>query len=64
MSPGVQAKKNRLELLAHAEQTLSSPAHVRISVAAAIARGLRPGSFYRDATCGCVNLLLNYPEGC
>jgi biotin synthase len=26
--------------------------------------GLRAGGFYRNATCGCVNLLLNYPEGC
>jgi biotin synthase len=58
------SRKSKLALLAHAGQTLTSPEHVRISVAAAIAIGLRPGAFYRGATCGCVNLLLNYPEGC
>lgn len=57
-------KKTRLDLLQAAGQTLPSPEHVRISVAAAMAIGLRPGRFYRDATCGCVNLLLNYAEGC
>jgi biotin synthase len=57
-------KKTRLELADHAAQTLASPEHVRVSVAAAMALGLRPGAFYRGATCGCVNLLLNYPEGC
>ena len=56
--------KTRLELLEHAGQTLPSPEHVRISVAAAMTIGLRPGGFYRNATCDCVNLLLNYPEGC
>ncbi len=57
-------KKSRLEMLRHAEETRPSPDHVRISVAAAIALGLEPGRMYRDATCDCVNLLLNYPEGC
>ncbi len=57
-------KKTRLELLARAERTLPSPEYVRVSLAAAMTLGLRPGAFYRDATCGCVNLLLNYPEGC
>jgi len=64
MGPAARAKKTKLELIEHAEQTLPSPEHVRISVAAAMAIGLRPGGFYRGATCGCVNLLLNYPEGC
>jgi biotin synthase len=57
-------KKSRREILEHAAETLPSPEHIRISVAAAISIGLRPGAFYRGATCDCVNLLLNYPEGC
>ncbi len=56
--------KTKLDLLDHARETLPSPEHVRISVAAAMAIGLRPGLFFRNATCDCVNLLLNYPEGC
>ena len=47
-----------------AEDLRTSPEHVRVSHAAAIAIGLKPGQFYRNATCDCVNLLLNYPEGC
>jgi biotin synthase len=41
-----------------------SPEYVRISMAAAITLGLKKGRTYRDAVCRCVNLLLNYPEGC
>ena len=41
-----------------------SPDHVRISTAAAIALGLKSGRVYRDAHCGCVNLLEHYPQGC
>jgi biotin synthase len=57
-------KKTKLQLLEHVEQTLPSPEYVRVSYAAAITIGLKPGMFYRNATCDCVNLLLNYPEGC
>jgi biotin synthase len=57
-------RKRKLELLEHAGQTLPSPEYVRISFAAAITLGLKPGRMYRNATCDCVNLLLNYPEGC
>ncbi len=57
-------KKTGLQILQHAEQTLPSPEYVRISVAAAIAIGLKRGLTYRNAHCDCVNLLLNYPEGC
>jgi len=57
-------RKTRLDRLAQEALTRPSPEHVRISLAAAITLGLRPGRFYRDAVCGCVNLLLNYPEGC
>ena len=59
-----RGKTTKLERLEHAQQTLPSPEYVRISVAAAMAIGLRPGLFFRNATCDCVNLLLNYPEGC
>src|SRR3990167_2421278 len=41
-----------------------SPDYVRVSVAAAMALGLRPGQFFRGATCDCVNLLETYPAGC
>jgi len=58
------SKKTKLEILEHVEQTLPSPDYIRISVAAAMTIGLRPGAFYRNVTCDCVNLLLNYPEGC
>jgi biotin synthase-related radical SAM superfamily protein len=47
-----------------AEQLQISPEYVRISMAAAIELGLKPGRLYRDARCGCINLLQNYPEGC
>src|SRR3972149_2823951 len=61
---GPVMKTTKLELLEHAQQTLPSPDYVRISVAAAMGIGLRPGLFFRNASCDCVNLLLNYPEGC
>ncbi|NTU82963.1 MAG: radical SAM protein [Chloroflexales bacterium] len=41
-----------------------SPGSVRISTAAAMALGLKGGRLYRDAACGCINLIQNYPEGC
>jgi len=47
-----------------AEQLQISPEYVRISMAAAIELGLKPGRIFRDAHCGCINLLQNYPEGC
>jgi biotin synthase len=64
MENSMIAKKTKLELLEHVEQTLPSPEYVRISFAAAITIGLKTGQMYRNATCDCVNLLLNYPEGC
>lgn len=57
-------KKTREEIQQHAGQTLLSPEYVRISVAAAMAIGLKRGQTYRGVHCDCVNLLLNYPEGC
>jgi len=41
-----------------------SPDYARISMAAAIQLGLKPGKFLRNSDCGCINLLQNYPEGC
>ena len=40
-----------------------SPDYVRISMAAAIELGLKPGRIH-GCGCGCINLLQNYPEGC
>ena len=40
-----------------------SPDYVRISMAAAIELGLKPGKINR-CNCGCINLLQNYPQGC
>lgn len=41
-----------------------SPEYVRISLAAAMVLGYKTGLFYRGATSPCVNILLNYEEGC
>src|SRR3970040_1628037 len=46
-----------------AEQFKISPDYVRISMAAAIELGLKPGHIHR-CSCNCINLLQNYPEGC
>jgi biotin synthase len=45
------------------EQYQISPDFVRISMAAAIELGLKPGRIHR-CKCNCINLLQNYPEGC
>jgi len=47
-----------------AEQFQISPEYVRLSMAAAIELGLAPGGFERGCSCGCINLLQTYPEGC
>lgn len=46
-----------------AEYFQISPDYVRISMAAAIELGLKPGRIHR-CRCTCINLLQNYPEGC
>ncbi|MFQ5612914.1 MAG: radical SAM protein [Anaerolineae bacterium] len=46
-----------------AEAFQISPDYVRISMAAAIELGLKPGHIHR-CRCNCINLLQNYPEGC
>ncbi len=56
--------KVALSSQAQSEQLQISPDYVRISMAAAIELGLKPGRIFRDAHCGCINLLQNYPEGC
>lgn len=45
------------------EQLNISPEYIRISIAAAIELGLKPGEIH-GCGCGCINLLQNYPEGC
>ena len=46
------------------EQSQLSPDWVRISMAAAIELGLKPGRMLRNGRCGCINLLQTYPQGC
>ncbi len=41
-----------------------SPAAVRVSLAAAMTLGFKPGLFYRQARLYCINLLLTYRQGC
>jgi lipoyl synthase len=43
---------------------LESPEYLRISLAAAMTLGMKPGRFYRDAKLRCINLLMTYDEGC
>lgn len=42
----------------------ASPEYLRMSLAAAMTLGLKPGLFHRGAKLHCINLLLNYPSGC
>ena len=41
-----------------------SPEYMRMSLAAAMTLGFKPGIFYRGAKLHCINLLLNYHSGC
>ena len=41
-----------------------SPEYLRMSLAAAMTLGLKPGRFYRNAKLYCINLLLTYRTGC
>lgn len=43
---------------------LESPDFVQTSLAGAMALGLEPGSFYRNAYPGSLNLLMTYQDGC
>ncbi len=46
------------------EKGTASPEYMRMSLAAAMTLGFSHGSFYRDAHLHCLNLLLDYAEGC
>lgn len=46
------------------KNTPESPEAVRMSLAAAMTLGLKPGLFYRNARLYCINLLLTYSQGC
>ncbi len=41
-----------------------SPEYLRMSLAAALTLGFKKGLFYRNAKLYCINLLLNYDNGC
>ena len=43
---------------------LSSPDYVRTSLAASISLGMEQGRFARGHCCTCLNILLNYEDGC
>jgi lipoyl synthase len=43
---------------------LESPEYLRMSLAAAMTLGFKPGLFYRNARLYCINLLLTYGNGC
>jgi biotin synthase len=43
---------------------MASPETVRLSIAAAMTLGFKKGKFYRNAKLGCINLLMEYDEGC
>jgi biotin synthase len=46
------------------EKVKESPEYLRMSLAAAMTLGLKPGRFYRNARLYCINLLLTYRGGC
>lgn len=48
----------------HEDSDKKSPDYLRMSLAAAMTLGIKPGLFYRDARLYCINLLLTYPSGC
>ena len=43
---------------------MESPEYLRMSLAAAMTLGYKPGLFYRGARLHCINLLLTYNNGC
>jgi biotin synthase len=48
----------------HSSSVPESPEYMRMSLAAAMTLGFKPGLFYRDARLYCINLLLTYNAGC
>ncbi len=45
-------------------KAVQSPEYLRMSLAAAMTLGFKPGLFHRGAKLHCINLLLTYPSGC
>jgi biotin synthase-related radical SAM superfamily protein len=43
---------------------MESPEYIRLSLAADMTLGFRPGLFWRNARMTCINLLLTYSDGC
>jgi biotin synthase len=50
--------------MVEATKTKESPEYVRLSLSSAMALGLKPGIFHRNAKVPCINLLLTYEQGC
>jgi len=48
----------------HRSNIPESPEYLRMSLAAAMTLGFKPGIFYRNARLYCINLLLTYKGGC
>ena len=48
----------------HHSTLQESPQYLRMSLAASMTLGFKPGLFYRDARLYCINLLLTYKNGC
>lgn len=48
----------------HQEEKKESSEYLRMSLAAAMTLGFKPGLFYRNAKLYCINLLLTYRAGC
>jgi len=55
---------NTEQELHHMSAKGESPEFVQTSLAGAMAMGLMPGRFQRNAQCGCLNLLETYADGC
>lgn len=52
------------DMVEKGKATRESPEYLRMSLAAAMTLGLKPGLFYRNARLYCINLLLTYEAGC
>lgn len=67
--PGFFNKKvvdidERLNMIQAKDEVVESPEFLRMSLAAAMTLGFKPGLFYRNAKLYCINLLLTYKAGC
>ena len=61
-----ESQTDKKKMMPQTEQTKieESPQYLRMSLAAAMTLGLKPGRFYRNARLYCINLLLTYRAGC